>query len=355
MIDTTFDGNRVTTVGAQAVQVGAVSPPASGRGRVSDSLAEMVPICSLMSADTPRLDGQRADHVKALAESGAALPPIVVHRPTMRVVDGMHRLHAALMRGQDMISVRFFDGDERDAFVFAVQANIAHGMPLTPGDRRAAAERIVTSHPGWSDRAVAAVAGLSAKRVAEIRQSMAGQAPMTTSRIGRDGRVRPINSAQGRLMASELIKRDPTASLREIAKEAGISPATVADVRDRLSRGEDPVPPKQRGTAASGGDRENCPEPEVSAQATFRPGDARSLAELAMTMESLKRDPSLRFNQAGRVLLRILDTCIVAGREKHQIVGNLPVHRVSSMVELARGCAEILQVFADDLQRRAVS
>jgi hypothetical protein len=35
------------------------------------------------------------------------LPPILVHRATNRIIDGMHRLEAAKLRGDETISVRF--------------------------------------------------------------------------------------------------------------------------------------------------------------------------------------------------------------------------------------------------------
>ncbi len=39
-------------------------------------------------------------HARSLAQTEADLPPIVVHRTTTRVIDGMHRLTAAGLRGE---------------------------------------------------------------------------------------------------------------------------------------------------------------------------------------------------------------------------------------------------------------
>src|SRR5687768_2708992 len=83
-----------------------------------------VTVNSLVASDSPRLNGESMTHAQALANSDASLPPIVVHRRTMRVIDGMHRLRAARLRGQHEIDVRFFDGSEEDAFVIAVAANV---------------------------------------------------------------------------------------------------------------------------------------------------------------------------------------------------------------------------------------
>src|SRR5262249_43856292 len=105
-----------------------------------------VPVGSLLPADSPRVGGERLDHVRALADAAVDLPPILVHRPSMRVIDGMHRLRAAQLRGERTIEVQFFDGSDDLVFVAAVQANISHGLPLSRADRQAAAVRILTSH-----------------------------------------------------------------------------------------------------------------------------------------------------------------------------------------------------------------
>ncbi|MYV44457.1 ParB N-terminal domain-containing protein [Streptomyces sp. SID2888] len=186
-------------------------------------------------------------HVRLLAGLESELPPIVVHRSTMRVIDGMHRVRAAEMRGDTVISVRFFDGDEEDAFLLSVAVNMRHGLPLTRADRTAAVERILGLHPEWSDRALASFAGVSARRVADIRGGLRAGGTVLEARIGRDGRSRPVDGGRRREHAHALLLADPSASLRAVAREAGISPATVADVRARIRRGLDAVPAGGRG------------------------------------------------------------------------------------------------------------
>ncbi len=154
----------------------------------------IVPLLSLRPADSPRLNGEDKAHIARLAEMDTPLPPILVDRRTMRVIDGMHRLMAASLQGRENISVRFFDGNETDVFLRAVQENIAHGLPLSQADRRAAAERIIASHPHMSDRAIGHSVGLAAKTVATIRKSSSEEIPQSNARVGRDGRVRPLDS-----------------------------------------------------------------------------------------------------------------------------------------------------------------
>jgi ParB-like chromosome segregation protein Spo0J len=328
-----------------------------------DAPVELVPVKRLAVAYTPRVAGEDEEYARTLAESEAQLPPILVHRPTMTVIDGVHRLRAASLKGHEHIAVRYFDGTETDAALLSVAANVAQGRPLSLEDRTAAAEQIFASHPHWSDRAVAAVAGLSARKVAQIRRHNTADITQTGLRTGRDGRVRPLSSARGRELAGKLIRENPGASLRQIAKQAGISPATVADVRDRLRRGDDPVPVRQRLTAVQVTDvtpDEEPPErpplravPSVPKTITHsqRHCGVKHPAELLTIFESLRRDPSLRLNEAGRSVLRMLDACAAVARDRHRIVASIPAHCKESVSELADGYSVIWQLFADDLRR----
>lgn len=309
------------------------------------SSAKLIPIASLRPGDSPRLGGENRVHAQALAQSEAVLPPIVVQRSTMRVVDGMHRLRAAELRGQTEILVQFFEGDDESAFVVAVEANIAHGLPLSLADRTAAAARIVVARPDWSNRKVASVTGLAATTVGAIRQRSSDESGSNTEiRVGLDGRARPVNSADRRLLASKLIKDRPTASLREIAQAAGISPATVLDVRNRLREGRHPVPERQHRMSKS------MPRLDQDMSGSSRVGQiTRSDREMLLL---LKKDPSLRFTDAGRGLLRWLDIHTVGLDQWRRHVGNVPQHCVQKIVELARRNGNVWQHLAQYLETR---
>jgi hypothetical protein len=290
------------------------------------------------------LKGESSGHAQILADSDAILPPIVVHRATMRVIDGMHRLRAAALRGEDQIDVCFFEGDEKDAFVLAVQTNVAHGLPLSLEDRTAAASRILASHPTWSDRSIAAVSGLAAKTIAGIRKRSTDDDPQLNTRIGRDGRARPLNSAEGRLRAFEVLQDNPSASLREVATVVGVSPGTVRDVRQRMARGDDPVP------------SQNLRPPTVLVQASrARPGGPAVERDLMATLQTIRKDPSLRFTESGRTLLRLLDAHAVVESTWGQVVDNVPLHSAGMIAELVRHCAGNLIGFANQLDRRGES
>lgn len=68
-----------------------------------------------------------------------------------------HRVEAALLNGKEEIEAEFFDGSADEAFVKAVELNIAHGLPLTLTERKLAAARIMASCPDLSDRAIASI------------------------------------------------------------------------------------------------------------------------------------------------------------------------------------------------------
>jgi hypothetical protein len=284
-------------------------------------------ISDLVGGYSPRLEGEDADHVRILAEAQQGLPPIVVHRATMRVIDGMHRLRAAAARGEAEIEVEFFEGTEEEAFVRAVRDNVRHGLPLSRADREAAVERIVRSHPALSNRSVAEVAGLSPPTVGAIRKRMTDKSFQSNVRVGRDGRVRPVSGVDGRLRASRVIRERPDASLREIARAAGVSVGTAQDVRKRLRRGENPVPERLAHKASA--------------------PSADSLSLLAV----LRRDPSLRFSQAGRTLLQWLGVCAVQD-DHERVLDAVPEHCTETVAILARSCAQLWTVLGDELDRR---
>jgi ParB-like chromosome segregation protein Spo0J len=296
--------------------------------------------------DSPRLEGEDKDHVLRLAALESRLPPILVDRRTMRVIDGIHRLMAASLKGQRTIDVEFFDGSPEDAFLKAVEANVEHGLPLTQADRTAAALRILKSHPSMSDRAIAKSAGLGARTVAELRRS-SGAVPKTNFRIGRDGKVRPLNGAKGRLRVAELIRENPEASLRQVARTAGVSPATALDVRRRLARGEEPVP-NQAGSAGLHA-AHDAPAPSASLPAENVSAGPPPIA----TLDKLMRDPSLRHSELGRRLLRLFRENELGAKEMSTIVASVPSHCIEMIIEVSRHNSQIWEEFAKELKRRA--
>lgn len=282
-----------------------------------------------------------------LAAKETELPPILVHWPSLRVIDGMHRTKAAILQGQTHINARLFEGQPEEAFVLAVEANVKDGLPLTLAERTAAATRILVSHAQWSDRAIASITGLAGKTVGELRRRALEGVPQPERRIGRDGRARPLDTAQGRRTAGRLFAEHPEASLREVARKAGISPGTARDVRDRLRRGEDVVPPRRLspGRKSRAAQSSSC---RTAAAAGMRLPDQ----ELNTIFKDLCRDPSLRHTDTGRLLLRMLEMHL-SGAHWEQISSCVPAHHTGRVAAAAKECAQVWEEFADQLEKRA--
>jgi ParB-like chromosome segregation protein Spo0J len=310
--------------------------------RLEDTPPTAVPVDQVSETHLVRIAGSSPDHVSALAQCADDLPPILVHRPTMQVIDGVHRLRAAKLRGDATIGVRFVDGAEEDAFVLAVSANVTQGLPLTLADRTAAASRILTSHPHLSDRLIASTAGLSTKTVAAIRQCSTGEMTQLNTRLGRDGKVRPLDASHGRTIASRAISKNPALSLREIARIAGISVGTARDVRERMRRGEDPVPSRNR---LSTGPRAESDTPENIASGINAPGrgtggdNGTPRARRGRFLLSLRTDPSLRCSEIGRALLRLLDVNTLDAAQWDRIAAAVPQRWSPVVADLAMDCA----------------
>lgn len=316
-----------------------------GRQRLEDQPVIDVPLRSLSVGDHPRISGESPEHVQALAAADTELPPIIVHRSTMRVIDGVHRMRVAELRGQEQIAARFFDGDELDAFVLAVTANVTHGLPLSLADRKSAATRILASHPQWSDRMIASVTGVSAWTISEMRSRQAEAAARNGSRIGRDGRVRPVDAAAGRRIACELMMSNPKLSLRQVAQVAGISPETVRDVRNRLRAGQNPVAAGERKRPAA--DRGHG-EPGHGASPRRAP-----IRDRATVVGRLKADPAVRLTDAGRSLLILLQAHTVSSADWAKMSDNVPVHCSAIVAGLAQDCAQMWAEFAQRVEKRS--
>ncbi|ORA45340.1 hypothetical protein BST19_20425 [Mycobacterium bouchedurhonense] len=320
-----------------------------------------------LSARTQGLDHS---HAKALAQCPDLLPPIVVHESSLRVIDGLHRVRAAQIRGQDEIAVAIFDGGEEEAFALSALLNTRHGLPLALEERKESAARILLNNPEWSDRFVASFVGLSPKVVANIRQRSTSDSRQLNRRIGRDGKARPVDPVSGRLRAAALLTQTPGLSLRQLARAADISVSTARDVRIRLDNGDDPVPERLRGAldgrdgggadVLSPGGEMPTPGEHGEAGSDERPptvsmdipwGDElraeRKAVSFDVVLERLKRDPAVRFNEAGRHLIRQLLAAQAAVTNCRQVLPFVPTHSLGTVADLAVTQAQAWQQLAE--------
>jgi hypothetical protein len=141
----------------------------------------------MLSLDTIRTDGGTqprgdidAEHVARLVESlgaAATLPPVVVFYDGADhwLADGFHRVAANRAAGALEIAADVRQGTRRDAVLYSVGANAAHGLPRSNADKRRAVETLLRDEEWsrWSDREIARHCAVDHKTVAAVRERLA--------------------------------------------------------------------------------------------------------------------------------------------------------------------------------------
>lgn len=318
-----------------------------------------VPVSSLVPGFYLRQAGTDSTHVRLLVDAAGAvrLPPILVQKNGCRIIDGMHRVEAAKLRGEPAIRARVIDCSDEEALVLAIKTNIQHGLPLSKADRISGAKRILAAHLDWSDRAVAEIAGLSAKTIASLRNRTSTENQAQGKRLGRDGKRRPLSAAEGRRRAAEYIDAHPEASLREVAREADVSLGTVHDVRERLRRGSDPVR-NERGRAAETAaaattvrttDRPPLPPSTLRAR-TGRPHVQQ--LDWPTIAARLAGDPALKYTEGGRAFLRWMGAHSTKADEWQEFIDAIPLHWLADVSRVADTVSAEWRDFAERLRNR---
>ncbi|OAH10923.1 ParB/RepB/Spo0J family partition protein [Streptomyces jeddahensis] len=361
---------------AQAVSITSAFSPVRMEGVGSSTHSEFdlknfeklpareVPIAALSPGVSLRQGGTDAAHVRLLidAADSAELPPILVQVDGCRVIDGLHRLEAARLVGDHSIRARFLDCSNSEALVIAMKANGSHGLPLSKADRVAGAQRVLGSHPDWSDRAIAGITGLSAKTIASLRDRSAIATPLGGKRIGQDGRRRPVDAGEGRRRAAEYIAAHPNAPLRQVARATDVSLGTVHDVSARLRRGEGPerngrqthaarpqyvrpvpsVPPPDEATAPA----EVAPDGarrvplRVAGGVDAAPPQRRNHTDTPPTWATvaakMATDPAIRYTAGGREFLRWMQShATEPGEDWRRLVDAVPPHWLGVVAPIA--------------------
>lgn len=152
-------------------------------------------------------EGTVAEYAEAV-RNGAVLPPLSLFFDGVHfwLADGFHRYHAYLQAGGvERISAEIRTGSRRDAVLYAVGANAAHGLRRSNADKRRAVQMVLDEPEWaqWSDREIARVCGVSQPFVSEQRHailkrlsdSQFGAAPATRT-VTRNGTTYQQNVAR---------------------------------------------------------------------------------------------------------------------------------------------------------------
>lgn len=116
--------------------------------------------------------GEYADAIAA----GAAfpLPTVFFDGAEYWLADGFHRLHAHRKLGNEGIRIEQRDGTRRDAVLYSVGSNGAHGLRRTNEDKRKAVSTLLADAEwaAWSDRKIAEACDVTHPFVASVRASL---------------------------------------------------------------------------------------------------------------------------------------------------------------------------------------
>jgi ParB-like chromosome segregation protein Spo0J len=337
-------------------------PPAHNNNHESIDPIHQLPVRyiaveSLHSGFFVRGTGTNPAHVQMLSEvaSFSELPPILVQKSTLRIIDGAHRFEAAKRRGEITIRARVINCADNDAFILAVKANTLHGLPLSRADRVLGAKRILCWHPDWSDRTIGTATGLSPKTIAAVRRESGDDRQQIGKRLGRDGKRRPVTAIEGRKRAADFITARPEASLREIARETDVSLGTVQDVRARVRGGLDPLTPgRVSPPLKAAGNPGNEPEPTRPAQFPSRLGARRGSHQSTWSgiSHKLADDPRLKYTEDGRAFMRWMIMHVSNTGQWEEFVDSIPAHWLSDIGSVAEQASADWHEFAEYLKSR---
>jgi hypothetical protein len=202
-------------------------------------------------------------------------------------------------------------------------------------DRERAVRRMLRAHPEWADRRIGHLCGTSPKTVARIRSRLRGTfgadaIGWVDVRIGRDGRVRPLDAAAKRDKIAEVLAERPDASLRSIAKMVGVSPETVRTVRLSLEQMRDDA----QDLACLDLDRVPLP---TARRAEWRP------------------DRSFTSREDSAATARFLQRTDVTESELTAHVAAVPLSRIYEVADEARRRAAFWERLAHHVEARAKS
>ncbi|MFC8142765.1 transcriptional regulator, partial [Streptomyces paradoxus] len=169
----------------------------------------------------------------------------------------------------------------------------------------------------------------------------------TAVRLGRDGVVYPLAAGEGRSRALVYLAAHPDASAQEVARAAGISLTTAKDARKRARAVQEEPHTTVQPDDGPARERE-AGRPAV----VERPRAHPVSADPSLAVRRLRADPSLRFTEVGRKLLRTLDFSVPQPHDWAAMASSLPIHCAPLIAELARHHAESWQLLAESLTER---
>ena len=133
-----------------------------------------------------------------IADGGLRFPPVILFSDGTNywLGDGFHRVLAALKAGMTEIAAEVRPGTRREALLFAISANSAHGLPRTRADVRKAIALLLADAEWsqWGDREIARRCQVDHVTVSNMRRGASGEIHQIKKRkVQRGGTVYEMN------------------------------------------------------------------------------------------------------------------------------------------------------------------
>lgn len=155
-------------------------PPKSPKSKSPEPSIQSIAIAKI------RMDGGTQPRAQIFEEvvaeyaedmkQGSVFPPVTVYYDGEEywLADGFHRVRAKEAIGEIDITAEVYLGTQRDAVLYAVGANAAHGLRRTNADKYRSVERLLRDREWnrWSNREIAKRCGVSDPFVGKIRSTL---------------------------------------------------------------------------------------------------------------------------------------------------------------------------------------
>ncbi|MCX6690962.1 MAG: ParB/RepB/Spo0J family partition protein, partial [Methanoregula sp.] len=164
-------------------------------------------------------------------KTGVTFPPVDVFKVEDRfiLVDGFHRISAAERANVDKFPCEIHEGTMRDAILFTVSANAAHGLRRSPKDKRRAVERLLADAEWsqWNDSEIAEKCNVSHSFVSKVRQASFHDGKMADERKVKRGST--TFSMTTKKIGRKTTAKKPALDKHASLPESSSSTATVAN------------------------------------------------------------------------------------------------------------------------------
>jgi hypothetical protein len=213
------------------------TPPSAGQETTAGQPPAVRPVDLAELQPGPSIRPIDEAQVTVLAGVLDRLPPIAVTEDDLKLVDGAHRVEAAVRAGRTHLPAEHLALAPGEVLAERIRRNSSHGLPLNLEERKRAALLLLAEDSARSNAAVGLITGLSTSTVRRLRGCPGHSVNDPDTVIGVDGKRYPRDRAGRREAALEMLRRDPGLSDRAIAGRVGLSPTTVGSLRRTAATG----------------------------------------------------------------------------------------------------------------------